>query len=152
MFEAIANILIPLVLIILGWWFGTMAEKKHYRSIRRRERKWLEVPASNVRQFSPKGEIQKVHLATGSVVVAVDQFKRLLAGLRNLFGGEVSAFSSLLDRARREALLRMKEQHPDADEFINCRMETSTITGSSSGSQGTVEVLAYGTAIYYQVD
>lgn len=150
MYELILNVAFPLVILTLGWWFGSRAEKKHFRSIRRREKKWLETSVSSVRQFVPRGEVHQVRLATGSVVIAVDQFKRFLASLRNLFGGEVSAFSSLLDRARREALLRMKEQHPEADEFINCRMETSTISASASGGQGTVEVLAYGTAIYYQ--
>ena len=43
-------------------------------------------------------------------MVSVDYFKRFLAGLRMIFGGRVSSYESLLDRARREALLRMRLQ------------------------------------------
>ena len=44
----------------------------------------------------------------------------------------------------------MKESQPDADAYINTRLETSTIS-STSGDEGlgTIEVLAYGTAVRY---
>jgi uncharacterized protein YbjQ (UPF0145 family) len=83
-------------------------------------------------------------------VISIDHFKRFVSAFRMLIGGEVRAYGSLLERARREAVLRMKESHPDADAYINTRLETSTIA-STSGNEGTgtVEVLAYGTAVHY---
>ncbi|MFT6733724.1 MAG: hypothetical protein ACJAS9_001914 [Polaribacter sp.] len=49
----------------------------------------------------------------------MDYFKRFLAGLRNIFGGRVVTYESLVDRARREAILRMKEKCPAAPSLIN---------------------------------
>ena len=67
-----------------------------------------------------------------------------------IFGGEVRSYATLIDRARREAVLRMKESSPEADAYINTRLETSTIS-STSGDEGmgTIEVLAYATAVHY---
>ena len=56
----------------------------------------------------------------------------------------------LVDRGRREAILRMKEQCADADLIVNLRIETSRISkGAKRRSLGTVEVFAYGTALWY---
>ena len=86
-------------------------------------------------------------------MISVDYFKRFLAGLRNIFGGEVRSYCSLLDRGRREAILRMKELWPEADLIVNARVETSSISKGAQnrqgGSIGSTEVLAYGTAIRF---
>ena len=82
------------------------------------------------------------------MVVSVDYFKRILAKFRNFFGGNVQSYETLIDRARREAVLRMKESCQDADMIINLRLETSSITKGSGKQVGSVEVLSYGTAIY----
>jgi len=93
-------------------------------------------------------------MVSGSVVISIDYFKRLLGNLRNLFGGRVKAYESLLDRARREAVLRMKEeaQARGGEMITNLRMETSTLTGSANqrGQIGSVEVIAYGTAVIFE--
>ena len=57
-----------------------------------------------------EGTVRTSFLVNGSTVVSNDYFKRLLAILRNIFGGRVKAYESLLDRARREAVLRMKDE------------------------------------------
>jgi len=46
-------------------------------------------------------------------------------------------------------VLRMKEACPDADQIINIRLETSSIYKGQGKQIGSVEVLAYGTAIYF---
>lgn len=90
-------------------------------------------------------------LVYGSVVVSVDYFKRVLMAFRQIFGGEIKSYAPLLDRGRREALLRMKEAAPDADIFVNCRLETSSIANSNrQNSLSCVEIIAYGTAIRYK--
>jgi len=78
----------------------------------------------------------------------VDYFKRLLASLRNIFGGTVKSYESLIDRARREALLRMKEKAPQASMIVNVRIETTTV-GRKANKKGVgcLEALAYGTAV-----
>ena len=69
--------------------------------------------------------------------------------LRNILGGRVVAYESLLDRGRREALLRVKEQAIawGATEILNVRYETSTIGGNNQKGIAAIEVIAYGTAI-----
>jgi uncharacterized protein YbjQ (UPF0145 family) len=140
-----------LVPILLGYFFGRAAESKHYRSILSREKTWLHLPATSVKTVVDESRpVEHSDLVHGSVVVSIDYFKRAVAVLRSLVGGAVKSHESLLDRARREAVLRLKESCPGAHEIINLRLETSSISGKAPGSIGSVEVLAYGTAIYFR--
>ena len=69
-----------------------------------------------------------------------------MAGLVNFFGGAVVSYESLLDRGRREALLRMKKQASalGAEYVFNIKYETTSLGG---GRLASIEVLAYGTAL-----
>lgn len=139
-----------IALLVLGYFIGKAKERKHYRSIRTREDEFLHKPAITTRQVQPDRVVASTDLAIGSVVISVDYYKRFLASFRLLFGGELKSYSPLLDRGKREALLRMKESFPGADEYINCRLETSTISSGRGKAVGTVEVIAYSTAITYE--
>jgi uncharacterized protein YbjQ (UPF0145 family) len=90
-------------------------------------------------------------LVTGIAVVSIDYFKYVAASLRNFFGGRVTSYESLLDRARREALLRMKDaaRARGATVIVNARLEISSVSGFDTGARGarSAEVLAYGTAL-----
>ena len=90
-------------------------------------------------------------MVTGSVVISLDYFKRFLAGLRAVVGGRIKAYETLLDRARREAILRMKEEtaRKGYDTILNVRLETSRLATGRRDGKGTagVEVLAFGTAV-----
>lgn len=144
------ELFIFLGLLFLGLVVGKIAEKRHYASIRGREAEQLQRPAMT---FDPEGGFEDAvssGLATGSVVVSVDYFKIFLSGFRMFFGGEMKSYSSLIDRARREALLRMKESCPEADLFLNTRLETSSITQGQKNSVGSIEVVAYSTAVELQ--
>jgi uncharacterized protein YbjQ (UPF0145 family) len=97
-------------------------------------------------------KVEAIGLVTGQVVIGSDPFKRYIANLVNLIGGRVSVFEAPMDRARREAILRMKEKalHLRADEVVNFRIETMSICGGKSAQPlGIVEVVAYGTAVRY---
>ena len=148
--ELLIGIGIPVLLIMVGRVVGSRIERSHYKSIVEREARFRGQPALSIKRLDAPGPIRSATLATGSVVISVDHFKRFVSGFRMIFGGEVRSYSSLIDRARREAVLRMKESQPDADAYINTRLETSTIA-STTGSEGlgTIEVLAYGTAVHY---
>lgn len=141
---------ILLALVTLGFFVGQFLEKRHYRSIYARERELVDLITTSSKH--PVGQIPTItdrRLVQGSVVVSVDYFKRLLAALRNFFGGNVRAYETLVDRARREAILRLKESCPDANQIINLRIETSSIYKGQKNQVGSVEVLAYATALYY---
>lgn len=149
--ELIISLCIPIALIILGRFFGRYIERSHYADIEAREARFASKPALSTRGSEGLPPVADAALAIGSVVVSVDHFKRFLSGFRMLVGGEVRSYSSLVERARREAVLRMKESHPDADAYMNTRLETSTISSTSTNEGlGTIEVLAYGTAVRYR--
>lgn len=148
--ENLINLIIFVILLGIGYFAGTYFEKKHYADIKRRERRTLHVP---IVTFGAKQALPDAHDASmfaGSVVVSADYFKIIVATLRSLVGGRIMVYESLLDRARREALLRMKEAAIawGATEILNVRVETSSI-GQNEGQQGivAVEVIAYGTGI-----
>ena len=92
-------------------------------------------------------------LVSGSVVISLDYFKRVIAGLRGLVGGRIKTYEPLLERARREALLRMTEsaRRDGYDAVFNVRLETSRLANSRRDGNGTagVEMLAFGTAVKF---
>ena len=145
------DLIVFIVLLALGYGFGQLAERRHYLSILKREADTLAVPAMTLKTLPPQLLDCTVALVSGNVVISVDFFKRFLSSLRNLVGGRVKSYESLLDRARREAILRMKEAAiaQGAKVIANVRIETSSISKNSRGKQsvGSIEVLAYGTAI-----
>ncbi len=142
------QIIIFAVFVTLGYIFGTRAERKHLASIRDREENMKNLPSIMLKRPIDENNIRSYKLVNGSAVIAIDYFKRFIAALVNLFGGRISTYESLVDRARREAILRMKESAGEASEIINVRIETSSISKSAQQNTGAVEVLAYGTAIY----
>lgn len=136
-----------LVLLATGYFAGTFIEKKHYRSIEERESKFLNLPAVSAKNaFDDTVEIADARLVYGNVVITTDYFKLIFGGLRNLFGGRIAAYESVVDRGRREAILRLKESAKGADIIVNMRLETCRIN-----QIGSVEIFAYGTALSFGV-
>ena len=151
MTDALLELGVPLFLLVLGYVAGGMAEQGHYKSIRLRELRLRRMPTTNLRRPPPHWRVEGTGLVAGSTVVSVDYFKRFLAQLRGFVGGRVRSYESLLDRARREAVLRMKEEAAlgGYDAVINVRLESTNIASPLRNDRGTagVEVLAFGTAL-----
>lgn len=82
-------------------------------------------------------------IARGNVVRTRFFGRDIMAGLRNLVGGEVPEYTKLMAEAREQALDRMRAdaQSLGADAIISMRITTSMIMG------GSAELLAYGTAV-----
>ena len=136
-------------LVVLGYVIGQTLERRHFASLRKREAALLGlVTTSSKRPLGELPAIREVRLVEGSAVISIDYFKMIAATLRGFFGGNVRAYETLVDRARREAILRMKESCTDATQVINLRIETSSIFKGKGDQVGSVEVLAYATAIY----
>lgn len=138
------------VLFVVGFLAGTFNERRHYKSILKREEELIGLPAVSMRSLPEDSQIRKSEMISQNVVISIDYFKRALAILKCIVGGSVGPYESLVDRARREAVLRLKESASDADIILNVRVETSTIgdAANSKGAVGSVEALAYGTAIW----
>ena len=142
------ELVVTLILISLGYFFGRLAEKKHYKNIIAREKVMNSLPAMASRMPPQDGDYDQF-LVSGSVVIANDYFKLFVAGLRNLFGGQMSSYETLLDRARREAVLRMKDKAKvlGAEAVFNVKYEASNISGQMKKKMPVIEVHACGTAL-----
>jgi len=84
-----------------------------------------------------------IGLVQGSTVRAKHVGRDILAGLKNIVGGELKSYTMLLNESRTEALDRMVEQAraAGANAVVNIRFSTSNIAA------GAAEVMAYGTAV-----
>ncbi len=146
-----AQIIPFFLLMLMGFIVGTTIESNHYREIRKREAQTRHLPTISFRRPPPSWQITSTALVHGNTVVSIDYFKRFLAGLRAITGGRITSYESLLDRARREALLRMKASAIENgfDAIVNVRLETARLANSSRNGQGTagVEIFAFGTAV-----
>ncbi|MEM9446177.1 MAG: heavy metal-binding domain-containing protein [Verrucomicrobiota bacterium] len=137
-----------LLLLGIGYFFGSYRENRHLKSLERREKELSSITRCNLKTVPADWTIASSKLVVGSVVIANDYFKVVVASLRNLFGGRVNSLVKLVERARREAMVRMLSEAKKQGAHIvwNVRIETSTIASVSRSSAG-VEVTAYGTAL-----
>ena len=99
-----------LALLIIGLLFGRAAEKRHFRSLQQREAELRDILVFAERLPPADREYRDARLVVGSVVLGEDYFKRVSARLRSFFGGRLTIYESLMDRGRREAVVRMKEE------------------------------------------
>ncbi len=138
-----------LALLAVGYTVGRARELRHFKSILERERELRHVLAFSTRYPPPLETPMTSTLVAGNVVVSVDYFKRIAAGLRLLVGGRVAAYETLVERARREAVLRMKADaaRRGATLVFNVKLETASISKGYRQDIGAVEVYAYGTAL-----
>ena len=138
-----------LTLLTLGYVVGQWKEKRHYESIRKREKEYAKVLAFATRYPPDVKTAQDCLLVSGSVVVGSDYFKQIVAGLKTLFGGRLTSYETLLDRARREAVLRLKQEalQKGSTLVINLKFETTNIGGGNEQGMPIVQVIAYGTAL-----
>ena len=144
------DLIILAVLLSVGYGVGTYLEKRHYRSIQQREKRTNYLPTMTFGAKQPLPEAEASALFVGSVVISIDYFKWFVSLLRLWVGGSVVVYESLLDRGRREAILRMKEKAIawGAKEIINVRLETANISSQNKNkSLVAIEVVAYGTAV-----
>ncbi len=146
------DLLIVIVSLILCYITGNIIEKNHYKKIKARELKLYKSPCLTYgKSFSRSSKIKNAYLVSSSVVIGCDYFKSFLASLRNLFGGNVSAYESVLDRGRREALLRIREEayKKRANAIVNTKIDTIMLDPLGTKQNPKVCVTAYGTAIEY---
>lgn len=98
---------------------------------------------TNIEVLPNKKIVKHLGLVQGSTVRAKHAGKDILAGFKNFFGGELLAYTELMQEAREEATQRMIEQAKsvDANAILNIRFATSSV------AQGAAEIFAYGTAV-----
>ncbi len=98
---------------------------------------------TNLEIVPGKKVVQHYGLVQGSSVRAKHVGRDLMAGLKNIFGGELRGYTELLQESREEALDRMIQQAEvvGANAVLNIRFTTSSV------AQGAAELFAFGTAV-----
>lgn len=98
---------------------------------------------SNMEFMPGKKVLKHLGLVQGSSVRAKHAGKDIMAGFKNMFGGELKAYTELLQESREEATNRMIEQAQTtgANAILNVRFSTSSIAA------GAAEIYVYGTAV-----
>ena len=143
-----------LVILVITYITGSCIEKRHFKNITQREIALIRKPivSFGVKKWTSNRKVKSAELVTGEVVISGDYFKSFVAGMKNFFGGRVTAFESVLDRGRREAILRMREKAKNANLIVNARIETVMLNdpGSNPNSVPQCAIIAYGTAITYE--
>ena len=98
---------------------------------------------SNLESVSGHRISQQLDVVYGSTVRSKHVGRDFLAGLKNIVGGELTAYTELLEESRQEAMNRMiaKAQDLGANAIVGIRFSTSNI------AQGASELFVYGTAV-----
>lgn len=98
---------------------------------------------TNLESVPGRSVVRHLGLVQGSTVRAKNVGRDIMAGLKNLVGGELKGYTELLQEARQEAIDRLAEQAAavGANAVLNVRFTTSSV------AQGAAEMLAYGTAV-----
>ena len=149
--DGLIQIVLFLVLLAIGVFAGRANERKHYRELAEAEKDLRDIAVSSGRAPGESGTFSGGMLVVGSVVIAEDFFKRVAAGLKSLVGGNIRSYETLLERGRREAIVRMKQEarRLGATHIVNVRLETASLSDDWSGRRPmfSAEFIAYGTAL-----
>ena len=147
------DLLLLILILIITYITGSLIERAHFNKVKKREIALLRQPVVTfgTKNYKINRPIKKIELVHGEAVIAGDYFKNFVAGIKNIFGGRLTSLESIMDRARREAILRMKEQAQGANIVVNVRIETSMLNHvERKNSVPKCAVYAYGTAITYE--
>lgn len=113
--------------------------ERHTRS----RKSHTDIILSNLEILPNKRIVKHLGLVQGSTIRAKHAGKDILAGFKNIFGGELKAYTELMHEAREEATQRMIQQAESmgGNAILNIRFATSSV------AQGAAELFAYGTAV-----
>lgn len=129
-------VVLPLVLLCIYYFVGRTIERRHIKSLVKRETDnaeilltTLDMPVGLKRDGVPAPA-----LVCGDAIISSDAFKTWLFSYRNFFGGESRTFTRLFDRARREATQRMIAAAVAAghNAICNVRYESADIAGNAA--------------------
>lgn len=98
---------------------------------------------TNIETVPGKTIIKHLGMVSGNTVRSKHVGRDLMAGLKNIFGGELKGYTELLTESREEAVERMLAQAAaiGANAVVNVRFSTSSVAA------GAAELFAYGTAV-----
>jgi uncharacterized protein YbjQ (UPF0145 family) len=145
------GLIVGSAMLVGAWITGGIVERRHLKSLLLLESGSRGVLAVTIEDLPADWHVTSCELVMGNVVISQDYFKRFVASIKGVFGGNIRTLEPLLERARREALIRMKgvAHARGYDAIVNVRLETATLASARGNGKGTagVEILAFGTAI-----
>ncbi|MGO2279577.1 MULTISPECIES: YbjQ family protein [unclassified Psychrobacter] len=133
-------------LFAAGWFFGSRHERRHLAQLTVAEQALGDITVSSERLYRPTlASGSEGELVLGSVVIAQDYFKMIIARVLSVFGKNLTTYETLLDRARREAIVRMRTEAKAKGytHIYGLRLEVTNVNQLGS----MVEAIAYGTAV-----
>ena len=165
------------VMLLIGLLVGGTTERRHFQNLAEREarinlRRWtqsrkfvnpiistgppeltqqLQAHRAEMSASAPSpGGLRPASIVMSEVTVASDYLKTFTAKLRNLVGGEVRSFETLMERARREAILRLVEQAEQAGYNALCNVRLNTVDiGGNINKKGAAMVSIVASATAY---
>ena len=101
------------------------------------------IVVTNLSQVVNRTIVEDLGIITGSIAPSRFIVRDITAGIRNLLGKEMKEYTEMMETGRKVALERLKDSAKllDADAVVNVRFS------GSSASQGSSEIMAYGTAV-----
>ena len=153
-------ILIPLgptlFLILLAMTVGGYNERTHVNSLEQRESETADMVVSQLKSFPGFISSDKPpKMFISETIISAHYVKMILVSIRNLFGGEVKSFRVIMERARRESVLRVLEQarQEGYNAVCNIRLDSVDINGAATRKQSKMalgSIMASGTAYIAQ--
>lgn len=149
------DLILAIAMLAIAYFVGSSLEKNHFKKIIAREKQLFNKPMVNfgVKNWSAQKKVRKVELVSAEVCIGADYFKSFISQIKNIFGGRMTAYESVLDRARREAILRMREKayRAGANLVVNVRIESAMNNNIYvQNSVPRILLIAYGTAVTYE--
>ena len=148
-------VVIGLLALVILFSYLTARDQAHFEIIKKREFELLYFPIHTLEYDPNVGTMltiraQHSFLVSSSIAISANAFMVFIANIIAIFGGNISFYESLLDRSRRETILRLKEDAiaKGAHEILNLRFEYTSGVMSRENNR-YIEVLAYGTAIIH---
>lgn len=103
------HLITVMVMLVVTYFIGSSISKRHRRRLQHNESQYSDIISVEEEHLdglpTTGGE-----MVTGTVVIGADYFKHYIGGILNFFGGRLSVYEGILDRARREALVRLKSE------------------------------------------
>ena len=147
----ILSLVVTPVILLGAWISGAILERRHLKNLLLLEGGSRGVLAVTIEDLPEDWHVEACEMVMGNVVISQDYFKRVVASIKGISGGNIGVLEPLLERTRREALLRMKgvAHARGYGTIINVRIETSTLASARRDGKGTagVEILAFGAVI-----
>ena len=142
-------LIFSLLLFIVPIFTGQIIERKHLRDLRKREERLRGRILIHNRRTPVTQNVRRMQCVSGSVVIGADRFKTWLARWRQVVGGKMGSLEPVLERARKEALMRTAEKAVSMgySELGNIRYQFSSLKRNNPQQKELlVSVMVYGTA------